>query len=198
MGAFEFFGLDPKVPTIMVIGGSQGAQKINEVIINALPKLLNKYQIIHQTGKNNIMAMKEVANAVLMNHSHPERYKPFDYLNLLALRMSAGASKLVISRAGSTIFEIASWNLPSIIIPIPEVTSHDQTKNAFSYARGGACVVIEEKNLTANILTAEIDRILEKEGEAEKMINATRTFTHPDAAHKIAIEILNIALTHEV
>lgn len=197
VGAFEFLKLDQNIPTILVLGGSQGAQTINDAIIDALPKLLNKYQIIHQTGKNNIDVIKETANAVLINHPHKDRYKAFDYLNLLALRMSAGASKLVISRAGSTIFEIASWHLPSIIIPIPEETSHDQTRNAFSYARTGACVVIEQKNLSANILMAEIDRILEKPGEAEKMIEATKTFNHPDAAKKIATEILNIALSHE-
>lgn len=196
-GAFEFLQLDEKIPTLLVLGGSQGAQKINEAILNSLPRLLQKYQVIHQTGKNNYMTVKEVANAVLLDHPHQDRYKPFDYLNLLALRMAAGASKLIISRAGSTIFEIASWQKPSIIIPIPESTSHDQTSNAFNYARTGACTVIEEKNLSANIINAEVDRILEKPGEAEKMIAATKEFSHSDAARKIATEILNIALTHE-
>jgi UDP-N-acetylglucosamine--N-acetylmuramyl-(pentapeptide) pyrophosphoryl-undecaprenol N-acetylglucosamine transferase len=195
-GAFEFLDLDPNIPTLLILGGSQGAQRINDAIVDALPKLLNKYQVIHQTGKNNIALVKETANAVLLTHPHQNRYKPFDYLNLLALRMSAGASKVVISRAGSAIFEIASWHKPSIIIPIPLETSHDQTSNAFSYARSGACVVIEEKNLSSNIIIAEIDRILEKPGEADMMIQATESFNHPDAARKIATEILNIALTH--
>lgn len=196
-GAFEFLNLDEHIPTILILGGSQGAQRINDAIIDALPKLLVKYQIIHQTGKNNLAVIKETANAVLLNHPHQDRYKPFDYLNLLALRMSAGACKLVISRAGSTIFEIASWAKPSIIIPIPVETSHDQTNNAFNYFKGGACVVVEEKNLSANILCAEIDRILEKPGEVERMIESTKQFNHPDAARKIATEILNIALSHE-
>ncbi len=196
-GAFEFLKLNEHVPTLLILGGSQGAQRINETLINALPKLVEKYQIIHQTGKNNINAMREVGNAVLLDNPHADRYKPFDYLNTLALRMSAGACSLVISRAGSAIFEIAAWAKPSIIIPIPEVTSHDQTRNAFNYARSGACIVIEEKNLTTNILCAEIDRILTRPGEVEKMVAATHTFTYPDSARKIATEIVNIALTHE-
>jgi UDP-N-acetylglucosamine--N-acetylmuramyl-(pentapeptide) pyrophosphoryl-undecaprenol N-acetylglucosamine transferase len=196
-GAFEFLKLDAAIPTLFVIGGSQGAQNINEAIVDSLLRLLNKYQIIHQTGQNNIQAVQEVAHAMLVDHPYPDRYKTFPYLNVLALRMSAGAARVVISRAGSAIFEIASWQKPSIIIPIPEPTSHDQTKNAFAYARTGAAVVMEEKNLTPHVLEAEIDRIMNNPEEQAKMSEAAKSFQHPDAAHKIATEILNIALSHE-
>ena len=69
---------------------------------------------------------------------------------------------MIISRGGSGIFEIALWGVPSIIIPLSTSAEDHQRKNAFTYARSGAAIVIEEANLTPNILTAEIDRILFK------------------------------------
>jgi len=111
--------------------------------------------------------------------------------------MAAGACDLVISRAGSTIFEIASWGVPSIVIPITETNGDHQRINAYAYARSGAASVIEESNLTTNVLIGEIERILQDKKLQEKMSIAAKAFTHPDAANKIAREIINIALTHE-
>jgi UDP-N-acetylglucosamine--N-acetylmuramyl-(pentapeptide) pyrophosphoryl-undecaprenol N-acetylglucosamine transferase len=196
IGAHEFLNLEDSIPTILVLGGSQGAQLINETIIDALPELLKKYNIIHQTGKNHIVSVKETAKVILANHPNKDRYKPFEYLNILAMRMSAGACNIVVSRAGSTIFEIASWQKPSIIVPITKSNGDHQRTNAYSYARSGSAIVMEEKNLTANLLISEIDRLISHPEEMERMAESCKTFNHPDAARKIATEILNIALAH--
>jgi UDP-N-acetylglucosamine--N-acetylmuramyl-(pentapeptide) pyrophosphoryl-undecaprenol N-acetylglucosamine transferase len=113
------------------------------------------------------------------------------------MRMSAGVSSIVVSRAGSAIFEIAAWGLPSIIIPLPKEISHDQMKNAFSYARTGSCTVIEEHNLSSHILISEIDRILNNQHIVDIMRQKTKDFSHIDAADKIAGVILEIALKHD-
>jgi UDP-N-acetylglucosamine--N-acetylmuramyl-(pentapeptide) pyrophosphoryl-undecaprenol N-acetylglucosamine transferase len=113
------------------------------------------------------------------------------------MRMAAGASSIVISRAGSTIFEISAWGLPSIIVPISEKVSHDQTKNAFAYARSGACTVIEEHNLSSHILVSEIDRIVNNQGIKDRMVQGAKSFSHTDAAGKIAEVILETCLKHE-
>jgi UDP-N-acetylglucosamine--N-acetylmuramyl-(pentapeptide) pyrophosphoryl-undecaprenol N-acetylglucosamine transferase len=197
VGAHEFLHLEPNVPTIFITGGSQGARFINEVIMDALPTLVSRYQIIHQVGKQNITVIRETAAVILQTSEHKDRYKPFDYLNLLSMRMSAGAADVIVSRAGSTIFEIASWGKPSIIIPIPEATSHDQRTNAYAYARSGGCEVIEEKNLTPHVLISEIDRLIQNPAEREKMSAAAKNFSRRDAAHLIAEQILAIALSHE-
>jgi len=195
-GAREFLKLDTGVPVIVILGGSQGSQRINDTIIEVLPELVKKYSIIHQTGKNNFDEMSNTAKVVLDKSLNRDRYKPFDYLNALALRMAAGSADIIISRAGSTIFEIASWGVPSIIIPISPEVSHDQTSNAFAYAATGACSVIEEVNLTPHILTSEIDRIIENPKVAESMKKGALSFSHKDASEKIAREIINIALDH--
>lgn len=194
----EILGLDKNIPTILIMGGSQGARFINNAIMDALPLLVEKYQIIHQTGKNNIDIMKETAKVVLVNNKeHFDRYKAVDYLKVVDLRPSAGAADLIISRAGSVIFEIALWGKPSIIIPIPEETSHDQRSNAYAYARSGATSVIEEKNLTRGVLVAEIERILTNPDIKEKMKTSAKAFAKKDAAGLIAGEIISIALEHE-
>jgi UDP-N-acetylglucosamine--N-acetylmuramyl-(pentapeptide) pyrophosphoryl-undecaprenol N-acetylglucosamine transferase len=79
-GAHEYLNLDKSIPTLLVLGGSQGAQLINDTIIDALPRLISKYQIIHQTGKANLQAMKDTSAVVLLTNPHQSRYKPFDYL----------------------------------------------------------------------------------------------------------------------
>jgi len=180
------------------LGGSQGAEIINEVVIEALPILVEKYAIIHQTGKANITSSKTTGETVLYKSTHQDRYKPFDYLNTLALRMSAGAASVVISRAGSTIFEIAAWGKPSIIIPIKDSNGDHQKENAFAYARAGGCEVIEENNLTSHILISEIDRLVNNGPVREKMSQAAKIFDKPDAAKSVAEEILKIALSHEI
>jgi UDP-N-acetylglucosamine--N-acetylmuramyl-(pentapeptide) pyrophosphoryl-undecaprenol N-acetylglucosamine transferase len=111
--------------------------------------------------------------------------------------MAGGVADVIISRAGSTIFEIAAWGVPSIIIPLSQEISHDQTENAFSYARTGACTVIEEHNLASHILISEIDNIVGNQSIKDRMRLSTKQFSHPDAAQKIADVILEIALEHE-
>jgi len=197
-GAHEYLALDKGIPTIFVIGGSSGAQAINDVILDALPDLLTKYQIIHQTGHKNIEQVNGIAKVILRDHPFAERYKSFGFLNTLAMRMSAGAADMVISRAGSSaIFETANWGLPSIIIPIPEDISHDQTKNAYAYASTGAAIVIKQKNLEPSILVNEVDRIMQDQTLQDNMAHAAKEFATPDAAHKIANIILKTALEHE-
>lgn len=195
--ASEFFGFDQSIPTIFIMGGSQGAEFINNAILDILPNLLKDYQIIHQTGPVNISVIKESGAAILLENPHKDRYKPFGYLNSLEMRMAAGAASLIISRAGSTIFEIASWAKPAIIIPITNSNGNHQIKNAFAYAKAGACSVIQEENLKPNILLTEIKRIIENKEINEKMTLGAQNFFKPGASDTIARELLSIVLSHE-
>ena len=197
-GAREFLKIEEGIPVVLILGGSQGAQRINDTVIEALKTLVGKYAVIHQVGPKNIGEVKATAEAVMFDTPHKDRYKPFDYLNPLAMRMAAGVASVVVSRAGSSIFEIAAWGVPSIIIPINERVSRDQHSNAFAYARSGGCEVIEESNLSPNILTAEIERLINNQEVRNKMKESAKNFYKPDAARLVAEEILKIALEHEV
>ncbi len=197
-GAQEYLKLASHLPVIFVIGGSQGAKIINETILNALPELVKRYQIIHQTGTAHFENIKDLADIVLENSEGKSNYYPYPYLNKLAIRMAAGVSSLVISRAGAgAIGEISCWGLPSIIIPITNSNGDHQRMNAFNYARAGACTVVEEANLAPHVLVAEIDRIMSDAALQASMKEATKMFVYPDAELKVAEEIVNIALTHE-
>lgn len=196
-GAREFLNLEEGIPTVLVLGGSQGSQNINDIIINALPELLNEYQIIHQTGKANLEEIQSTTKVVLKDHKFGYRYHPFDYLNALALRMSAGLANVIVSRAGSTIFEISAWGVPSIIIPLPNSISHDQTNNAIAYGKTGAGSVIEENNLSPHVLIEEIDRIVKNPEVGRIMKEKALAFAKLDSAKIIANAILELALEHE-
>lgn len=197
-GAFEYLKLRSSFPVILVIGGSQGAKIINDTLMDALPELVTKYQIIHQTGVKNFESIEIISGVVLKDSELKNNYYPYPYLNKLAIRMSAGVASVIVSRAGAnSIGEIASWAKPSIIIPITNSNGNHQRNNAYNYARTGACTVIEEVNLSPNLLIGEIDRIINDKSIIEKMTEATKKFVYPDAEEKIAKEIIKIGLLHE-
>lgn len=198
LGAREFLKVDEGLPVVLVLGGSQGASKINDAVLQSLRRLLERYAVIHQTGISNYTEVEATANAVLADSPHKERYKPFPYLNTLALRMASGVASVVVSRAGSSIFEIASWGVPSIIVPINERVSRDQRSNAFAYARSGSAVVVEEDNLTPNLLYSEVERLITREDIRQKMIESAKQFYKPEASRMLAEEILKVALSHEI
>ena len=195
--ALEYFKLESSLPIILVLGGSQGAELINNTVLDALPRLIKNFQIIHQTGVNNFKSVAGQAQVILASNQEKVRYLPFAFLNPLAMKMAAGVATVIISRAGSTIFEIASWGIPSIIVPITTTNGDHQRKNAFNYAHVGACTVIEEMNMTANILSSEIERITNNKVIWDNMANSAKAYNKPDAAYKIARELVDIALNHE-
>lgn len=196
-GAREFLKLEQTLPVILALGGSQGAQTLNDAILDALPKLVEKYQVIHQTGERHFEMMSETAKVALGKSPLISRYRPYPYLNALSLRMAAASADIVITRAGSTLFEVAIWGIPAIVIPIPEDVSHDQLGNAYAYARAGAGIVMEEKNLTPSLLFFEIEKLANDKAELRKMSEAAKKLALPDAAEKIAREVISIALSHE-
>lgn len=193
----KFYELDHNIPTILILGGSQGAELINNVILDILPNLLNKYQVIHQTGVKNFKNTKARSDFLLTNIKEKDRYKIMPFLNPLQMKMASGACDLIISRAGSFLFEIALWGIPSILIPITVSNMDHQRKNAYNYARAGGCSVVEELNMTPNILFNEISRIIEDKSELAKMKENALAFSKKDAAYKIAKQIINIAMSHE-
>ena len=196
-GAHEYWKFDPSIPTIYVVGGSSGAQTINNTLIEVLPQLLEACQVIHQVGPKLIEETQEQVSVVLEKSEFRDRYKPIGFMSPLMVKMAAGAADLIISRAGSMIFEIAGWGVPSIIIPIPESISRDQTHNAFNYARAGACDVIEEGNLTPSILSSEIVKLLSNKDKLKTMSANALAFAKSDAAETIANEIVKMGLSHE-
>lgn len=197
-GAHDYFGFSPDIQTIFIVGGSQGAEHINSTLHLALAGLLEKYQVIHQIGKENFEAYKDLVGVELRGHAHMDRYRAFPFLNEMEMRNAAGCADLIISRAGSgSIFEIACWGKPSILVPIPEDVSRDQRRNAYAYARIGATEVIEQENFTPHVVNSEVDRILTNPDLLDSMKKGAKEFARPDAARVLAEELVKMMLEHE-
>ena len=194
--AIEYFKLEDNSPVILVLGGSQGSERINETILAMLDQVVRQYQIIHQVGKNNLADVLGRANVILAKSEFKTRYHPYGFLDEGELRDASRAASLIVSRSSSAIFEIAAWGVPTILIPLPTAAQNHQRENAYAYARFGACAIIEETNLTPHLLLAEIDKILNDQVKLARMKLATQGFARLDAAEKIAKEIIKLGV-HE-
>ena len=184
--AKKLFGLSEEKPVVLILGGSQGSQRINNLVLDVLPQLLNNFQIVHQTGSKNL---KEVKSGVKVMVQKPleKYYHPFPFLNETELKHVLKISDLVVSRAGSgSIFEIAASNKPSILIPLPESAQNHQIKNSYVYQKSGACVVIEEKNLAPHFFLEKLKYLLSRPDRLQEMSEAAKRFSRPRAAEIIA------------
>lgn len=195
--AFKELGLDPNIPILLVLGGSQGSRIINSQMETLAPKLVEKYQVIHQTGEANLAEVQTTVSGLLGGNPNASHYHTYGYMNSETMKLCAEVATVVVSRAGSAIFEIAAWGIPAILIPIKESNADHQRKNAFAYARAGGAVVIEESNLGPNILLSEIDNLMQDEGKRVKMKESAKVFARTDAGEKIAEQIVAVLLRHQ-
>ena len=190
-------GIDNDLPIILVLGGSQGAERVNELILESLDELLPAYNIIHQTGEQSFSVTVLSARELIRDNTLIARYHPIAFLEASVLNQALHAATLVISRAGSgSIHEIAVHGKPSVLIPIPEEISHDQRTNAYTYAATGAAIVIEEHNLKGGLLRAEIDRIMQNSELYTSMTESARTFAPRSAGSVLANTIIELAKSH--
>ncbi|MDD6879187.1 MAG: undecaprenyldiphospho-muramoylpentapeptide beta-N-acetylglucosaminyltransferase [bacterium] len=147
---------------VLIVMGSLGSMTINNIMKDILPKFKNKkYEVLFVTGKNYYEKYKKIDNL-------PENVKIVEFLNDMLGVMKN--TDLIVSRAGaSTIAEITALNLPSILIPSPYVTHNHQYENAKVLSDAGASILIEEKDLNAEILLKNIDNVLNNKEKYVKM-----------------------------
>lgn len=181
-------------PVMLIIGGSQGSKVLNEAILRILPELLNKYDIVHQTGEANLEEMKQVTASVLKDHEYKDHYFIDGFIDVGIFYPKVD---FVITRAGSMMFEIALWQLPMLVVPIPETISRDQRSNAYAMSGRGVASVLEENNLSPTIMLTEISRIMDDKENYMKMSQAGKQFENSRlAASTIARELIRIGLSH--
>ncbi len=193
--AARFFNFNPNVKTILFLAGSQGARFINQLVIDGLVRLTDEFQIIHQTGIKNFDSVKSESDKIISegveNYGKKieANYRIFGLLNEEELKNAYAMCDIIISRAGSGIFEISAVGKPAIVIPYPYSSKNHQRENALEFAEFGA-VAMEEKNLGLGTLINQISYLLKPEiysATSEKI----KQFAKPDAAKIIAEEILN-------
>lgn len=186
----NFLNLSSKRQVVLFLGGSQGSESINEFILIILENLLKHYEIIHVAGKENYQNMESESKAIV-DESLKDYYHLYGSLGQEELKQAYKSSDLVISRAGAgSIFEIAAFGKPSILVPLPWAASDHQSKNAHQYAKSGASLVVEQDNLTPNFFLGQIDYLLSNRDKMKKMGDLALEFSKPLAAENIAREII--------
>ncbi len=192
--ALSAFALDPVKPTILITGASQGAKPINDVLLLSIVELAKKFQIIHQSGSPNYDDVsKQVLTIIkegeaLYGKDIQNNYRLYPVFDLAQMVLAYAAADVIISRAGSQIFEIAAIGKPSIVVPLKGSASNHQVENAREFSKFGA-TIIEEDNLTPHIFINEIEKAYEKRAELSEKI---KKFAKPDAAMTIAEYLLNL------
>ena len=179
IAALEACGFTAGKPVIMVVGGSQGSAAINQVVREALPRLLENYQVIHLCGKD------KVDNLML---SIPG-YKQFEYVKT-ELKDFFALADIVVSRAGANaICELLALKKPNILIPLSAGSRGDQILNAASFAEQGFSIVIKEEALDCFSLVDRIEELMENK---ERYIENMNTSGQINAIPKI-MELINEA-----
>jgi UDP-N-acetylglucosamine--N-acetylmuramyl-(pentapeptide) pyrophosphoryl-undecaprenol N-acetylglucosamine transferase len=186
--ARQRFGIAPDARCLLVMGGSQGARSINECAIAALAEHGGRdFDVIHLAGRRDFDALEERLAAA----PHGERYR------LLAYEPDLGdclaACDLVLGRSGGSIFELTAAGRPAILVPYPHAAAGHQESNAAWMAEAGAATVIRDEELDAQSLAAALDAVLRNEPRLAAMAAASAALAKPDAARRIADEVLEAA-----
>lgn len=168
--------------TVLVLGGSQGAQAINEMMPEAAGMFTDaqkgKIQIIHQTGDNKTAGVAEGYNAAKVEAV----VEPF-FRNMAAVYEQAD---LIVSRAGATtLAEISVLGKPAILIPFPYAADNHQEKNGAYYVSGGGALMFTQKQLTAKQLSTTIAELAGDDARLAAMSAAMKKISYPDAAERI-------------
>lgn len=185
-------GINGNKPIVLVFGGSQGAQKINEAIIGILENKMNKdYQIIWATGPKQFDIIKEELASKNIDINNIENAKILPYIYNMEEIMNV--SNIIVARSGAmTITEISNLGKPSILIPLPNVSQDHQLYNAKVLENVGAAKIILNNELNKNNLENEIEKIIKDPQLMHKMEEKAFSKSVTDVQEKIYEEIKKI------
>lgn len=186
--AAEYWGIDSERLTITVIGGSQGAQGLNHLVLSVLP-FLEKYkatiQVIHQTGIEDQSRVKD-------------RYEQAGIKACVVdfcqhMEMLYSVSDLMIARSGAaSLSEVSYFGLPSLLVPYPYAAEDHQTLNAQVYVKAGASVLVRENSFGAELLSKTLEEWITSETTRRNFGEKALSFTAYDAAQRVALEVENV------
>ena len=181
--ARERFGIPFEARCLLVFGGSLGARRLNHAAIDAFGAEA-PWAILHASGRRDHDELRHR----LAELGSPPNYRLFPYVAPFADALAA--ADLVAARAGGSVLEVAAAGLPSILVPYPHATADHQTANARYMERAGAAVVVPDAELDGPRLAREVSALLEAPERLEAMAAAARAASRPDAADRIADELL--------
>lgn len=161
--AQDFFGFNEKLPVLLVFGGSQGAQHINDILFKALPNLLPDFQVIHICGTKNFEEIKQKTSGLEL--ANKERYKVYPYLGE-EMKDAFALADFVVSRAGAnSLSEIIALEKLSLIIPLSSAANNHQYYNAKYFADQKMVLMAEEKDLDIDEFISKLKELRERKNE---------------------------------
>jgi UDP-N-acetylglucosamine--N-acetylmuramyl-(pentapeptide) pyrophosphoryl-undecaprenol N-acetylglucosamine transferase len=190
--ALAHFGLESERRTLLVFGGSQGAQRINAAAVASAPRWSapRELQILHATGRGPYETVAAEWKATLADQEQVPLVRCIDFIDHMELAYAA--ADVVVCRAGaSTLAELTVLGLPSVLIPYPHATADHQTANARSVSAAGGAVVVADADLDGARLVAEAQPLLLDEQRHAAMAAAARSVGRPDAAQRVARLVLD-------
>ena len=185
----QTMGLNNKKPIILVFGGSQGAKRINDTLVEIIKTKLNKdYQVIWATGPKQYDIIKEELEMSNININNIENMKILPYIYNMEELMNV--VDVIVARSGAmTITEISNLGKPAILVPLPNVSHDHQLYNAKALEKVGAAKIILDNEINGKILNKTVEEIiLDKQKMKEMGKNALKISTR-DAEDKIYKEI---------
>jgi UDP-N-acetylglucosamine--N-acetylmuramyl-(pentapeptide) pyrophosphoryl-undecaprenol N-acetylglucosamine transferase len=178
------FGLAADDTCVLVFGGSLGARTINEAAVTALAGA--DFRVLHACGSRDYAALR-----ARLGPDPPANYDLREFITPFGEALLA--SDLCVARAGGSIFEIAAHGRPAILVPYPYASADHQSSNARWMAQAGAAVVVADADLTPARLASEVQALLGDRARLEAMGRASASLARPDAAQRIADEVLAAA-----
>ena len=175
-------GLGEDERCVLVFGGSLGARSVNEAAVAAFADA--PYRVLHVAGRRDFPALTAPG----------PHYDLRDYL--VPFGEALAAADLAVARAGGSVFELAQYGLPAVLVPYPHATADHQSANARWMTEGGAAVVLRDEELTPERLRSAVDAILLDPGRLAAMAAASARLARPDAARDVARAVLDAAAGH--
>ena len=172
-------GIGAEERCVLVFGGSLGARSVNHAAVAAFAGA--PYRVLHVAGRRDFPDLRAPG----------PHYDLRDYL--VPFGQALAAADLAVARAGGSIFELAQYGVPAVLIPYPHATADHQTANARWMEEGGAAVVIRDDELTPERLRSAVDAIVLDAGRLADMAAAAARLARPDAARDVARAVLDAA-----
>jgi UDP-N-acetylglucosamine--N-acetylmuramyl-(pentapeptide) pyrophosphoryl-undecaprenol N-acetylglucosamine transferase len=182
------FGIAAGDRCLLVFGGSLGARSINDTALAAFAdrRTGRDFHVLHVTGSRDYAAARER----LAGGNGARRYTLIEYEPTLADALAA--CDLVLARAGGSVFELAAAGRPAILVPYPHAAGGHQRDNARWMADAGAAVVIDDAELDPERISRTASELLADPGRLAAMSRAASSIARPDAARRVAAEILDV------
>ena len=189
LNIIKSLGLNETKPIVLVFGGSQGAQKINEAMCEIIEKKKNnEYQLVWAAGPKQFDIIKNDLSRKNININNINNCKIYPYI--YNMEEIENISDLIVSRSGAmTITEIANLAKPSILIPLPNVSNNHQMYNARVLEKVGASVIIKNNELTSEGLNNTIKQIVLDKKKCEQMGKNALKISNENVEEKIYAEI---------